>query len=84
MTHSGGLHHRVGYTGQKYMIVVTETYEGQHRNRVIAWSDKLVNAADLKTLETRPSWRNARCEPVEDSSRPYGNYGADPWDAGQG
>ncbi len=84
MTHLGGKPHRVGYHGQKFMIVVTETYEEQHRDRVIAWSDKLVYRDDLKMLETRPGWRNARCEEVVDPSKPYGVYGADPWDAGQG
>ena len=52
MTHSGGQAHRVGYHGQKFMIVVTETYEGQHRDRVIAWSDRPACPADLAKLET--------------------------------
>ncbi len=84
MTHSGGKPHRVGYAGQKFMVVVTEFYDNESRGRVIAWCDKPMLSCDLRILETRPGWSRARCEPVDDPARPYGNYGRDPWDAGQG
>ena len=75
--------HLVGYKGQPFMIVVTEYYDGERRSRVIGWCEKPMLSIDLRALETRPGWTNARCEPVVDE-KPYGNYGSDPWTPGQG
>jgi hypothetical protein len=62
MTINGGKPHAVGYQGQRYKITVAE--EGRKERRIVGWSAKPAAGILLDSLETRPGWSDARCEPV--------------------
>ncbi len=64
MTHSGGKPHQVGYRGQDYVVTVWD--DEQQKRIVLGWRTQPMKWADIRRLETKPSWQDARCEPVAD------------------
>jgi hypothetical protein len=62
VTINGGKPHAVGYKGQRYKITVAE--QGRKDRRIVGWAGKPASRIELDMLETRPSWSDARCEPV--------------------
>ncbi len=62
MTINGGKPHQVGYSGQRYRIVLDCDEKGPART--IAWSNTPAPEDVLRSLETRPGWSNARVEEV--------------------
>ncbi len=64
MTINGGQPHAVGYAGQEWKVTVIDADLG--RRRIVCWSDKPAPVEVLLSLETRPSWSEARNEAVID------------------
>lgn len=62
MTHSGGKPHNVGYRGQAHKLTCHDSGRGQRI--IIGWSDTPFEDHALRAVETRPSWTDARSEPV--------------------
>lgn len=62
MTINGGQPHRVGYAGQTYKMTVHD--EDLGKRRIIGWSNSPFPADQLRGIETRPGWTDARSELV--------------------
>lgn len=65
MTINGGQPHRVGYSGQRYRIVLdVEQDDGSTKVQTFGWSND--NTRDLSSLACHPCWSNPRYEEVPD------------------